>query len=557
MSIFGRQKKFVTHPLRILLLVVGLFPLLSFAQDRIELIRANELEGAVLNGRNVRIVKGDVAFRQGPTTVFCEIAYQYFEQNEIEAHKNVRIIQGDSVSISGDKLFYDGNKKFAQIRGNQVILKDKKATLYTQFVDYDMANKRLNYFNGGRLVDDENVLTSELGNYDMNTKLFTFLKNVVLRNPQYTMYCDTLYYNSGTRIAYFHGPTKIVSKEGTLYADKGEYNMVTKLADFHGRSRMDYKEYSVSAEILKYNQFTGKGVAKRGVIINSFKDSSIVEGELAYYDRTKGYSKVYANALMKHMFSGDTLFLKADTLISINDTLTGNRKVFAYHNVQVYHRQMQAKCDSLIYNLSDSLLHFYKDPVLWSAGSQILADTIWIRLKKQKIHRMFLRKNSFLISTDSLHNYNQVKGRNMLAYFDDSTRIERIDVKGNGESIYFALEGDTSLVGMNKVLCSDMVVKFKNKKVKTITFQKKPDAVFIPPHEIQEPDTRLKGFRWRITEMPTKASVTAKQDYSKVEIPLVLPREIRLETEPAKEEKLSRKERREKRRREKEADKQK
>ena len=165
-------------------------------------------------------------------------------------------------------------------------------------------------------------------------------------------------------------------------------------------------------------------------------------------------------------------------------------------------------------------------------------------MKQQKIHKMFLRKNAFLISSDSLKNYNQVKGRNMVAYFNDSTRIEKIDVKGNGESIYFALEGDTSLVGMNKVQCSDMTVRFRGKKVKTITFLKKPDALFIPPTEIQEPERRLKGFRWRISEQPSLATVLSKNDYSGIEIPLILPKTLQFEV-PKKEEKpLTRKEKR-------------
>lgn len=514
------------------------------AQERIELVSANELEGSVINGKNVRILTGNVALKQGGAIIYCQKAFHYYEQNEMEAFDRVRITQGDSFSVTGDKLFYNGNTKLAQIRGNEVILKDNKATLYTQFADYDMAKKTLVYFNGGRVVDNENTLTSERGTYIMAEKLFTFKQNVVLKNTQYTMTCDTLLYNSGTRIAYFRGPTKIVSKDGNLYAERGEYNTITKLSNFQGRSRMDYKDYTVSADVLNYNQFTGKGIARRGVEIKSFKDSTTVLGELAYFDRFKGYSKVYANALMKNKFGDDTLYLKADTLISINDTVTGNRKVLAYHNVRVFHKQMQAKCDSLVYNLADSVLNFYQDPVLWSSGSQVIADTIFIRMKQQKIHKMFLRKNAFLISSDSLKNYNQVKGRNMVAYFNDSTRIEKIDVKGNGESIYFALEGDTSLVGMNKVQCSDMTVRFRGKKVKTITFLKKPDALFIPPTEIQEPERRLKGFRWRISEQPSLATVLSKNDYSGIEIPLILPKTLQFEV-PKKEEKpLTRKEKR-------------
>ncbi len=533
---------------RLFFLFIFLYSFSIFAQqERIELISANELEGIVVNGRNARVLTGNVALKQGGTIIYCQKAFHYFEQNEMEAFENVRITQGDSFSVTGDKLFYNGNTKLAQIRGREVVIKDNKATLYTQFADYDMANKSLIYYNGGRVVDNENTLTSEEGTYKLNEKLFTFKKNVVLKNPQYTMTCDTLLYNSGTRIAYFRGTTKIISKEGVLYAEKGQYNTITKLILFQGRSRMDYKDYTISADVLDYNQFTGKGIARNGVEIKSFRDSTIVLGELAYYDRFKGYSKVYANALMKNKFGDDTLYLQADTLISINDTLTGNRKVLAYHNVHVYHSQMQAKCDSLVYNMSDSLLYFYQDPVLWSSGSQILADSIWIKMKNQKINKMYLRKNAFLISTDSLKNFNQVKGRNMLAYFNDSTRIERIDVKGNGESIYFALEGDTSLLGMNKVQCSDMTVRFQGKKVKTITFLKKPDAVFIPPHEIAEPDRRLKGYRWRISEQPTLDQIKAKKDYSGIVIPLILPKEIQAASSKKEEKKLSRKEKKEKR----------
>ena len=145
------------------------------AQDRIELISANELEGSVINGRNVRVLKGNVALKQGGAIIYCQTAYHYYEQNEMEAFDNVRITQGDSFSVTGDKLFYNGNTKLAQIRGREVVFKDNKATLYTQFADYDMAKKTLIYFNGGRVVDGENTLTSDRGNYIMSEKMFTFI----------------------------------------------------------------------------------------------------------------------------------------------------------------------------------------------------------------------------------------------------------------------------------------------------------------------------------------------------------------------------------------------
>jgi hypothetical protein len=131
-------------------------------------------------------------------------------------------------------------------------------------------------------------------------------------------------------------------------------------------------------------------------------------------------------------------------------------------------------------------------------------------MKNRTIDRMYMYTNAFIVSEDSLKNLNQIKGRDMTAFFE-AGNIRRVDVNGNGESIYFALEGDSVLTGMNKTVCSDMVLKFKDKKLQTISFLTNPDASFIPPHELKEPDKRLKGFKWRIDEKPTKQQVLAKR----------------------------------------------
>lgn len=56
-----------------------------------------------------------------------------------------------------------------------------------------------------------------------------------------------------------------------------------------------------------------------------------------------------------------------------------------------------------------------------------------------------------------------------------------------------------------------MILKFATNELQTISFLTNPDASFVPPHELNEPDRRLKGFNWRITEKPTKTDVLAKR----------------------------------------------
>jgi hypothetical protein len=76
--------------------------------------------------------------------------------------------------------------------------------------------------------------------------------------------------------------------------------------------------------------------------------------------------------------------------------------------------------------------------------------------------------DAFIIYEDSMKHHNQVKGREMIAYFVDQT-LDKIDVNGNGESVYFALDEITAeMVGMNKILCSNLQIIFKEGKIEDI-----------------------------------------------------------------------------------------
>jgi hypothetical protein len=127
---------------------------------------------------------------------------------------------------------------------------------------------------------------------------------------------------------------------------------------------------------------------------------------------------VYGNAVAKNIVGGDTLYLTADTLLSVEDKEKKTRRMFAYNHVKIFKRDLQGKCDSLIYNYSDSTIYFYRDPVLWNERSQLTGDTINIQLANNKMDKMFLRTNAFVISLDSIKNYNQMKGRQMIAFFN-------------------------------------------------------------------------------------------------------------------------------------------
>src|SRR5690606_25624884 len=150
-----------------------------------------------------------VQFVQKETRIFGDSVYYFKDKNTVEVFGHVKILEGDSITITGKKLVYDGNVKLAQLRDN-VVYTDPSMVLYTDFLDYDMPANLAYYFGGGRLVSDNSTLTSSKGYYETDIKFASFKDTVLLVNPEYTLESDTLQYNTVSEIAYTKGPTKVI-----------------------------------------------------------------------------------------------------------------------------------------------------------------------------------------------------------------------------------------------------------------------------------------------------------------------------------------------------------
>ena len=499
-----------------LLLLLALTVRAQQPAQRVELLPGTErLEGGTFNGEEIRKLIGNVRFRQGDTFLYCDSAYQYpAPSNRVVAFSNVRLVQADTMTITGQRLDYDGDARTARMTGappQSVVMRDPRMTLTTDALDYDLTRKVAYYTTGGHLEDPQNQLDSRRGAYDTQTKTFGFRGNVRLRNPDYTVECDTLTYNTLSKVATFLGPTTMRGAKGDLYAESGTYNTLTKQSDFRRNARLESPDYRLGGDKLTYDQLTQVGVAIGHVTLVGKKDSVTIRGEYGRTSRLLGLTRISGSPGLESVSKHDTLLIAADTLLATEsraDSVPG--MIYGWRAVKIWNRQVQGACDSLVYNLRDSVIFLNRHPILWASRSQLVADSMRLHLRRRQLERLVLRANSFIVSQDTLLNFNQVKGRHMVAYFRAS-KIQRVTVDGNGESIYYALDADTALTGMNKVTCSDMRIQFRDGKVGAITFLRNPDAKFIPPHELKAEDERLESFQWRPTEKPTRASVRGKR----------------------------------------------
>lgn len=483
------------------------------------------------NGEKATWVVGNVVFTQNQTTIYCDSAKQNKRNNSFEAFGKIRITDGDSITVTSSALTYDGNSRIAHLRRNVVFNKLSTATLYTDFLDFDRAKNLATYFNGGKLVDSTNTLTSRKGYYDISTNMASFKKDVVGVSKEYTMTSDTLQYQTKTKVIYFRDKTIVKDSEGkTATYTSGFYNTQTKLSNLHS-GVIETESYDMVGDTYFLDDKKLFYKATGNVVMKSKEENMIIYGDQGDYYKDKGVIKVYGHCYVAKVDEAlDTLFLSADSLVSIESKDPKLKRLLAYNKVKIYKSDMQGIADSVAYVSADSMLNFYVNPVLWTAENQMTADTINILLRKKTVDKIIMINNSFVASQDSLLNFNQIKGREMVATFR-SKKIHHVDVNGNGQSLYYALEEKevkdstviakiTFLTGMNKIDCSNMKINFTEGKINNITFLKNPDASFIPPNELQEKDRLLKGFVWREAEKPQREDVV-KSDSGKLKEPAV------------------------------------
>ncbi|EMR03246.1 OstA-like protein [Cesiribacter andamanensis] len=482
------------------------------AQQRLR-FTADKVIGRRVEGGQVNVLVGNVVIRQPGTTIYADSAQVRRAENQAEAYGRIRVEEGDSITITSKSLVYEGNTGTAFMT-RDVVYRDGATVLYTDNLEFNKFTGISSYHSGGRMVNNENTLTSRRGVFNRPANSASFYSKVVLRSPDATIYSDTLHYNTLTGQATFVGFTRVVRADGTV--TEGNDGLVYNTQSERGavlQGFIENEDYIITGTRLGYDRQRELFTAKGNVTMTAKDQQVIILGTEAYYDKKTGITRIWGRPLMKRPVQQDTLFMSADTMMAIEHELEAKKRLLAWGGVKIFKQDLQGVADSMAYRLADSLLFFYRQPVLWNQQNQLTGDTINLQIRNNTVDRMRLLQNGFVISRDTLGDYNQVKGRLITAFFRDD-ELSQVAVNGNAESIYFVLEETDSVMvqmGMNRITCANMLINFANRQVRQIRFYQQPDATFVPPHELKEPDTRLSGFVWQEERRPSLADVLSRE----------------------------------------------
>lgn len=453
-------------------------------------------------GKNKERLIGGVIFRQEGTRFYCDSAHLNRKKNNFEAFGNVHIVVNDTLDIYGNRLYYEGDTKIAELF-DSVRLIDKNTVLTTEHLVYNRNTKVAYYDVGGKIVNKDNTLISRKGYYTTSSKIFYFREDVVLTNPDSETYSDTLIYNTNTEVAYFHGPTVIRGEESIIYTEDGWYDTRNDLSKLLKRPSINNSDQTISADSLIYNNLTYYGQAYGNVVISDTVHDVLIKGMYGEMWDNKGISYITDSAVAITYEETDSLFIHSDTMWVYFDKEKNAKRLLSYYDVKFFREDMQGLCDSLVYTMNDSTIRLYQLPVLWSGENQLTADSISIVIRNNQADSLIMYNSSFIISYDTLDSYNQIKGKNMIGYFKDNELV-KINVDGNAQTVYYVREADGYLIGVNLAESSTMTIRLKDNKLKTISYQTQAKEIMHPGGEITAAEKELKGFTWQDKSRPRK-----------------------------------------------------
>ena len=309
------------------------------------------------------------------------------------------------------------------------------------------------------------------------------------------------------------GPSNIENGESHIYSELGYYNTKTDESYMLNRSILTNEGKRLTGDSVVWNGAAKTGEAFGNFIYTDTENKNMLSGNYCYYVDSIGYCEAYDSAMVIDFSQKDTLFAHADTFKVFTyyiDTDSMYRVLHAYRKVRAFREDMQAVCDSMVYNSQDSCLVMYYDPILWQNGQQMLGEEIRSFFNDSTLDSVqVLRQALSVEKIDSIH-YNQIAGHEMHFYFQNG-EMYLSTTHGNVYFNYYPFNEDSVMVEMNHTETTLLKLYIQNSKVDYVWMPAATGIMYpvpmIPPDELYlsnfawfdyiRPTDKMDVFNWR------------------------------------------------------------
>ena len=417
------------------------------------------------------------------------------------------------------------------------------------------------YFGYGTdMWQDDNMLSANDGWYDRDKELFFFRRNVHLLTKDQETWSDTLYYHRKVNNVELLGQVEVMDTTRNVFALAGRLEYMDSLSRVKmtvtpAVMSIDEDEKTAKKDTVWFGADTilYRGIKRHLVdslwVVDANKRLKDLEGDPVTEYRRKAAeaaAKAAAEAEKNNPNAqagrdrgpggapggaaktsgaskpaeslpaspGSDSGQPADTTSKLpppTDTLAATPPavdtsqlsfIWATSRVKLFRRDMQMSCDSLVYYDIDSLVRLYRDPLVFSDGNrQYAADSIYLVIKDRKADRARLMSNAFITTQEDTVCYDQIKGAEMMAYFDTTRTLRRFDALGGATALFFLTEND-ALATVNKVESKMLYALFDKGNLDKIYYFDNAKNDAYPVVQLPAEERYMKGFRWEPERQP-------------------------------------------------------
>lgn len=443
---------------------------------------------------------------------------------------------------------YDSKKKVFTFE-NDVNMFSDSIFVKTRTLVYESKKDLATFSSVTDVWKDDNMLTADQGWYDKGREIFFFRNNVHVMTEDQEGWCDSLYFYRSVTNVEMLGNAQITDTTRNVFALAGRIEYVDSLSqitmtrkpavisEIQNEDESLDTVYLGAAKLVYYSQkrcdvdsLVALDAEKRVEAMNvdpvgEYRKKAAQEAAKAAEEAAKNDPNYRPqNAKGRSALSSQNTPLAAnkpapeqvaDSLattdsVSVADTVavlppkdtTKIGFLTAVRNVKLYRKDMQIVCDSLLFCDLDSLARFFKEPIIWQEEKkQYTADSIYVLVKNGAMDKASLMANAFISIQEDPKHFDQIKGTEMLAFFNADGQLSRFDVLGGASALFYIEENDT-FATVNKPESKMLSALLEDGQVQRIYYYDQAKNDGYPIVQLSEDEQRLKGFVWNPEKRP-------------------------------------------------------
>lgn len=418
------------------------------AQDepkQVTILNAERIIGGTYRGAQVRRIIGNVHIRHKNMEMFCDSAYQYINQNKIQAFGNIEI-DTENEKIWTDTLTYYTNIDFSELRG-RVIMEADSTTLFGNSVDYRFSTKVAHFLDEIRLEDLRGTLRADSGYYFRKADSVRFFGHVQLSDSLKYLEGDSLFSNRRKKYYEIHGKVYGYDQEN------------------HSMLQGSYLEADS----------TGRRLLKGNAWLKNF------EADTSKTDSTQT----------------DTTHILAKRILSIeqrNPTDT-TAITHAYENVRIWSPDFSAIADTAQYTDSTKTFELWSNAKAWHKQTQLTGPYIKAVLKDGEIDSLKSYPQPFSVQQDTtINRLNQITGDTLHADFLEG-RLKQIHVFKNAKLLRFTKNKQDSSDGAIELSAPSIRIFFEKGELVKLLATGSNQGSYLPEGK-ETAKRKLEGFSW-------------------------------------------------------------